>query len=75
MNQQEVKLCYVQTPVTIPGVTTSATTLDASKIAGIKMYMRDDGGLTVHVKNLVAYIPAANIKIALLLQEEKPKGK
>lgn len=74
MNQQEVKLCYVQTPVTIPGIMTSYTTLEAAKITGLKMYLMDNGGISLHVKNVIAYVPAANIKIALL-EEVKPKGK
>jgi len=74
MNQQKVKLVYLQSPTTIPGVFTSMTTLDAQKLPGIEMYLLENGGITVSIKNVTAFIASANIKIALL-EEVKSKGK
>lgn len=74
MNPQKVKLAYLQSPTTIPGVFTSMTTLDAQKLPGIEMYLLENGGITVSIKNVTAFIASANIKIALL-EEVKSKGK
>lgn len=74
MNQQKVKLAYLQTPTTIPGIFTSMTTLDNQKVPGIEMYLLDNGGITINIKNVTAFIASANIKLALI-EEVKPKGK
>jgi hypothetical protein len=71
MSQSKVKLAFLQSPSTVPGVFTSMTTLDKIKVPGIEMFLMDNGGLLIYVKNLVAYIPAANVKLALLEDEKK----
>lgn len=64
VDNKEVRLVYTQSPVTIPGVMATETTLDIVRTPGLRMY-QNERGLIVTVHNTTAFIPDTNIKICV----------
>lgn len=61
---QEIKLAYLQSAVTIPGLFSTMTTLDEVKTPKLRMRLVARG-LLVTQDNVTAFIPQTNIKICV----------
>ena len=72
---QKVKLAYLQTPTSLPGLLNTTTELSPRILSSLKMQLDDGGNLRLSATNqkgdiIMAFIPAANVKVALLEQSE-----
>lgn len=68
MEQRKVRLAYLQSATTLPGLIQTATELSKRTYPEVSMFYTDSG-LILTKGNLAAIIPLANIKIAEFANE------
>lgn len=72
MSSRKVSRVWLQSPIDVPGLPGATTQLSPEKTPKVTMYL-SELGLEVSQGKVTAFIPVANVKVAIYAEESKAK--